>query len=71
MGIKIVTPVLPLGAFYPADASHQDYYKGTKLVLTRFGPRKQSVAYKLYRQACGRDAKVLQLWGDAAPFAGS
>lgn len=71
LGMKIVTPVLPLGAFYPADASHQDYYKGTKLVLTRFGPRKQSVAYTLYRRACGRDARVLQLWGDAAPFAGS
>ncbi len=68
LGRKIVTPILPEGPFYPADAGHQDYYKGSKLVLTRFGPKKQSTAYKLYREACGRDARVRQLWGDAAPF---
>lgn len=71
LGQKVVTPILSEGTFYPADASHQDYYKGTKLVLTRFGPKKQSTAYKLYRKACGRDARVRELWGSAAPFAGS
>jgi len=71
LGKKVVTPILKLGSFYPADASHQDYYKGNKLVLTRFGPKKQSTAYKLYRKACGRDARVRELWGSAAPFAGS
>lgn len=71
LGAAIVTPILPAKPFYPAEAYHQDYYKGTKLVLTRFGPRKQSTAYKLYRKACGRDDRVRQLWGDAAPFAGS
>lgn len=67
----IVTPVLPLGSFYPAEAYHQDYYKGKKLVFTRFGPKRQLNAYKAYRKACGRDARVRQLWGSAAPFAGS
>ena len=71
LGQAIVTPILEAGAFYPAEAYHQDYYKGSKLVLTRFGPKKQSSAYKAYRKACGRDARVRQLWGDAAPFAGS
>ena len=71
LGQKIVTPVLGASRFYPADASHQDYYKGTKLVFTRFGPKRQSAAYKKYRKACGRDARVRQLWGKAAPFAGS
>ncbi|MFD0910967.1 peptide-methionine (S)-S-oxide reductase MsrA [Ruegeria arenilitoris] len=66
----IVTPVLPLGSFYPAEAYHQDYYKGKKLVFTRFGPKRQLNAYKAYRKACGRDARVRQLWGSAAPFAG-
>ncbi|QBF34132.1 peptide-methionine (S)-S-oxide reductase MsrA [Thalassococcus sp. S3] len=71
LGQKIVTPVLDAGTFYPAEAYHQDYYKGTRLVITRFGPRKQSEAYKAYRTACGRDARVQQLWGSAAFTAGS
>lgn len=71
LGQKIVTPVLPESAFYPADAGHQDYYKSADRVVTRFGIRKKSEAYKLYRDACGRDARVRQLWGAAAPFAGS
>ncbi|AUQ60294.1 peptide-methionine (S)-S-oxide reductase MsrA [Phaeobacter inhibens] len=69
LGQTIVTPILPATTFYPAEAYHQDYYKGRKLVLTRFGPKRQSEAYKRYRKACGRDARVLQLWGNAAPFA--
>lgn len=70
LGQKIVTPILGSSKFYPADASHQDYYKGDKLVLTRFGPKRQSKAYKAYRNACGRDQRVKQLWGSDAPFAG-
>lgn len=69
LGQKIVTPVLSLGTFYLAEDYHQDYYKGQDLVLTRFGPRKQSSAYALYRDACGRDTQVKKLWGKAAPFA--
>ena len=69
LGQEIVTPVLSAGKFYNAEDYHQNYYKGKKLRLTRFGPIKQSSAYKRYRQACGRDARVLELWGDAAPFA--
>jgi peptide-methionine (S)-S-oxide reductase len=71
LGSRIVTPILKAGAFYTAEDYHQDYYKGTKLVLTRFGPKRQSSAYKAYREACGRDARVDELWGDAAPFTGS
>ena len=70
LGTKIVTPILQNGTFYPAEAYHQDYYKGTKLVLTRFGPKRQSTAYKLYREACGRDQRVGELWGKDAPFVG-
>lgn len=68
LGKKIVTPVLDRSEFYPAEEYHQDYYKGTKIVVTRFGPKKQSEAYKRYRQACGRDARVQQLWGNEAAF---
>lgn len=70
LGKKVVTPILDEGAFYKAEGYHQDYYKGSKIVLTRFGPIKQSKAYKRYRDACGRDKRVRQLWGNQAPFAG-
>lgn len=70
LGQEIVTPILPLNTFYAADSGHQDYYKSTALVITRFGPRTKAKAYKLYRKACGRDARVRALWGGDAPFAG-
>ena len=68
LGRKIVTPIVNAGTFYKAEAYHQDYYKGNDLVLTRRGPKRQSEAYKFYRKACGRDKRVKQLWGNAAPF---
>ncbi|WP_425044921.1 peptide-methionine (S)-S-oxide reductase MsrA [Primorskyibacter sp. S87] len=68
LGQKVVTPILQETQFYPAEDYHQDYYKGTSLVLTRFGPRRQSTAYKLYRKACKRDERVQELWGNQAPF---
>lgn len=70
LGKKVVTPILGSSKFYPADAYHQDYAKGSKIVLTRFGPKSQANAYKAYRNACGRDQRVKELWGSAAPFAG-
>lgn len=69
LGRKIVTPILRAKRFYKAEAYHQDYSKGTKIVLTRYGLKRQSSAYNAYRKACGRDARVRKLWGRAAPFA--
>jgi peptide-methionine (S)-S-oxide reductase len=50
----IVTEVVQAGAFYPAEAYHQDYYK------------KNPVRYQYYRLNCGRDARLKQLWGSQA-----
>jgi peptide-methionine (S)-S-oxide reductase len=50
----IVTQVLPATMFYPAEDYHQDYY------------RRNPVRYEYYRTACGRDARLRQLWGAEA-----
>ncbi len=50
----IVTPVEMAGPFYPAEDYHQDYY------------RKNPVRYNFYRNGCGRDARLRELWGDKA-----
>ena len=68
LGRDVVTPVKNAGRFWVAEAYHQDYYKGTGIVLTRAGPKKQSSAYAFYRQACGRDARVRAIWGKDAAF---
>lgn len=69
LGQTVVTPVREAAPFWPAEDYHQDYYRSDDLILTRFGPRRKSVAYGLYREACGRDARVAELWGEDAPFA--
>ena len=48
----IVTEILSAGPFYVAEDYHQDYYK------------KNPIRYQYYRTACGRDARLKQLWGD-------
>ena len=68
LGQKVVTRVLAAKRFYPADAYHQDYSLSSEIILTRRGPKSKANAYKFYRGACGRDARVKQLWGSSAQF---
>jgi peptide-methionine (S)-S-oxide reductase len=49
----IVTTVEAAGTFYAAEDYHQDYH------------RKNPLRYKYYRNGCGRDARLQQLWGSA------
>jgi peptide methionine sulfoxide reductase msrA/msrB len=47
----IVTEIVRLEAFYPAEEYHQDFY------------RKSPVRYTTYRAGCGRDRRLAELWG--------
>lgn len=49
----IVTEITRASEFYAAEDYHQDYYQ------------KNPVRYKLYRNGCGRDARLKELWGKA------
>ena len=69
LGQPVVTALREAKPFYEAEDYHQNYANSTELVMTRFGPRQMQNAYRLYRNSCGRDARVLELWGEDAPFA--
>jgi methionine-S-sulfoxide reductase len=50
----VKTRILPAGPFWPAEGYHQDYAD------------KNPIRYAAYRVGSGRDARLHELWGDAA-----
>jgi peptide-methionine (S)-S-oxide reductase len=48
----VVTGIERAGPFFAAEVYHQDYYL------------KNPVRYKFYRNGCGRDARLKELWGE-------
>jgi peptide-methionine (S)-S-oxide reductase len=71
LGRPVAVPVLDAGEFYPVDDYHQGYYASDeRIAISSVGLAvPKSVAYKRYRERCGRDARVREVWGEAAPFA--
>jgi len=53
-GAPIATEITAASTFWPAEDYHQDFY------------RKEELRYRLYRQGCGRDQRLYQLYGDKA-----
>ncbi len=54
LGAPIQTEIEALGAFWPAEDYHQDFYQ------------KSPERYTSYRTGCGRDRRLQSLWGEAA-----
>ena len=54
LGQEIVTEIAAAPEFWQAEDYHQDFYE------------KNPLRYKFYRNGCGRDARLVDVWGDAA-----
>lgn len=54
LGERVEVRIQPLAAFFAAEDDHQDYFK------------KNKIRYWYYRNRCGRDARLEDLWGDEA-----
>lgn len=52
LGVEVVTEIAEAGRFYAAETYHQDFYKTNP------------VHYRRYREGCGRDRRLRQLWGE-------
>jgi len=51
---RMLTQILPVQTFYPAEEYHRDFAK------------RHALQYEMYRTGCGRDARLAEVWGKSA-----
>ena len=54
LGKRVAVEILQAADFWKAEAYHQDYAE------------KNPIRYRFYRNGCGRDDRLREVWGDAA-----
>jgi peptide-methionine (S)-S-oxide reductase len=54
LGEDVATAILPASTFWVAEDYHQDFY------------RKDPARYQSYREGCGRDRRLREIWGESA-----
>lgn len=54
IGEEVVTEILPLGTFWPAEEQYQNY------------AQRSPARYASERRDCGRDARIAEIWGTAS-----
>lgn len=66
LGTSIATDVEPASKFWPAEDYHQNFWRSQEMMLTWAGYKPRAEHYKYYREGCGRDARLREIWGDHA-----
>ena len=63
LGKPVATLIAMAPTFYPAEEFHQNFWKGQEVLQNGF-TREQH--YARYREGCGKNGRVEQLWGKDA-----
>jgi len=63
LGKPVATTIAMATKFWPAEDYHQEFWKGNDAFQPGYT---RAEWYKMYRQGCGKNAKVEALWGNKA-----